>query len=188
MLKRSVIGKLFAICFIFVLLILGVLRWAYPLNYDDLICYESRKNGLDPYLVAALLRVESNFNPEAVSPKGAMGLMQLMPETAQWVAKQAGFEYHPDKLFDPGYNIKLGTWYLSDLLHEFNGNVWLALAAYNGGRGNVKQWVATGRWLGDVETVDEIPFAETRRFVRKIKIIWLVYKNLYPFLSSGNTR
>ncbi|MEW6661491.1 MAG: lytic transglycosylase domain-containing protein [Bacillota bacterium] len=164
------------------LVVLGVLRWAYPLEYVDIIRLEAWEKGLDPYLVAAVLRVESRFDPEAVSPKGARGLMQLMPETAQWVAKQAGVKYHPDKLFDPGYNIKLGTWYLSDLLHEFNGNIWLALAAYNGGRGNVRQWLASRRWLGDVETLHKIPFAETRRFVQKVRITWIVYNNLYPFL------
>jgi soluble lytic murein transglycosylase len=113
--------------------------------------------------------------------------MQLMPATAQWVAKKAVVKYHPDKLFDPAYNIKLGTWYLSDLLHDFNGNIWLAIAAYNGGRGNVKEWIATGRWLGDVEAIHKIPFAETRRFVQKVKIAWEIYSRLYPLILARST-
>lgn len=101
-----------------------VLRWWYPVYYRESIVRWSAAHGLDPWLVAAVVRVESNFRPLATSPRGARGLMQLLPETARWVSGRMGEErFFEDLLYDPETNVRLGTWYLADLLREFDGRL-----------------------------------------------------------------
>lgn len=167
---------------------LVLLRWAYPLDYRDLIVVHANRSGLDPALVAAVIRVESAFDHQAVSPRGALGLMQVMPATGEWVAAQMGMAgFSPADLHDPETNIAIGTWYLADLLRAFDGDLVLALAAYNGGRGNVGRWIedrpgtaARDNFLD--ERLAEIPFPETRRFVRRVLDGYRVYSLLYPSL------
>lgn len=137
----------------------------YPLGYRDAIDRWSRAYGLDPYLVAAVIRAESRFRPEATSPEGARGLMQVMPATGRWAAEQLGLPFEPDYLYNPDYNIRIGCWYLATLLGEFGGDVVTALAAYNGGLTNVRRWLDEQRWTGERHTLDQIPFSETRRYV-----------------------
>jgi len=158
-------------------------RWVlftqlYPLAYKSLIFTYAEANAVDPYLVAAIIRTESGFRPDATSGQGARGLMQIMPETGRWAASRLGLEFTPDALYDPEYNIKLGTWYLAELLREFAGDPVLALAAYNGGRGNVWTWLEQRQWTGEERTLDQIPFAETRRYVARVlrdhkRYLWL---------------
>lgn len=156
-------------------------RAFYPIQYKDIIFSEARNNGMDPFLMAAIVKTESNFNNLAVSPKGARGLMQIMPDTGSWVAKQGGIpDYSPARLFEPAYNIRIGGWYLADLNEEFNGNTILVLAAYNGGRGNVKKWISREDWNIQSQNLDQIPFPETRQFVRKV--LW--YQKVYTYLYS----
>lgn len=155
-----------------------LLRQVYPLHHATVIADETAKHGVDPFLVAAIIHVESRWHSSAVSPKGASGLMQLMPETAQWVAAQARTEYSPEALMDPAANIVLGTWYLSYLLEIFP-TVAAALAAYNAGQGNVRRWLADERWDGSLETADLVPFRETRVYVRRVTHIWELYTRLY---------
>jgi len=153
------------------------LKTIYPLRYENYIVKYSGKYDVDPYLVASVIKIESNFNPNAVSEKGAVGLMQLMPDTAVWAAKTMGIKKEKIDLMDPETNIMLGTWYLSDLLKEFDGNLVLALAAYNGGRGNVKEWIDKG--LIDKNSEENIPFEETKFFVMRVKKAYYWYKKLY---------
>lgn len=150
----------------------------YPLSYKSLIFAYAEANGVDPYLVAAIIRTESGFRPDATSSQGARGLMQIMPETGRWAAARLGIEFTPDDLYDPEYNIRLGTWYLAELLREFAGDPVLALAAYNGGRANVWRWLEERQWTGEARTLDQIPFAETRRYVARVlrdhqRYLWL---------------
>src|SRR5690606_13294848 len=111
--------------------------------------------------------------------KGALGLMQVMPETGAWVARQLSWpEFHPDMLYDPERNLTIGTWYLRHLANTFDGNLVVALAAYNAGQTRVQQWLAEQRWDGREETLADIPFGETRRYVRRVldtmdTYIWL---------------
>ena len=127
----------------------------------------------DKALVLALIRQESNFHQMAISSVGARGLMQLMPETAKWVAKRENIAYQPQRLHEVDYNVQLGTAYLSDLLDKFNGSMVLALAGYNAGPGRPRQWV---RDYGDprspevdaVDWVENIPFTETRLYVQRV--------------------
>ena len=158
-----------------VLLIPWFLRWYYSFPFQEAVFAHARTVGVDPYLVAAVIKAESNFRPQAVSPRGARGLMQLMPETGRWVAEQLDMLYHPNYLFDPHYNVRLGTWYLSYLLREFDGNLYLTLAAYNSGEGRVKGWIAGG----EVNRLEEIPYPETRRFVRQVLRHYRIYRELY---------
>lgn len=157
----------------------SLLRMFYPIHYVQEIGRWSKSAGVDPYLTAALIQVESGFRADAVSPKGAVGLMQIMPETAVWIGERNNIQVDaPADLFDPNRNIQLGTLYLAYLLERFSTEA-AALAAYNGGQGNVRRWLTEGIWDGKIETADKIPFAETRAFVRKLqfttKFLRLIY-------------
>jgi soluble lytic murein transglycosylase len=155
------------------------LRMAYPFPYEETIRQEAAANGLEPSLLAAVIRTESNFRAGAVSPKGAVGLMQIMPETGRWIALQSGMnDFNENMLYDPEVNIRLGAWYLANLYEEFDNQTVTTLAAYNGGRGNVKKWLAETRWTGDLRNLDSIPYAETRNFVRKV--LW--HEKLFRYL------
>ena len=151
----------------------------YPLPYQKEIFYYAPQAGLDPYLVAAVARTESKFNSEAVSSQGAVGVMQLMPDTAKWIAETSGIKFEKDKLSEPDYNIRLGTLYLANLLTEFENNIILALASYNGGRGRVRQWLEEDRWSGELETISDIPYGETREFVKRVLRSYRIYSEIY---------
>ena len=154
------------------------MRYIYPLKYEQSIVSHAKEYDVDPYLVASVIKVESNFSPKVVSKQGAIGLMQIMPKTAIWAAQQMGIEdFQIEKLQNPDLNIKIGTWYLCSLLREFDNNTILALAAYNGGRGNVAKWLAQGKMQQQKE--EEIPFPETRNFVMRVKKSYKWYKRLY---------
>lgn len=176
--KRRILFILFTLLLIFNINHIG--RFFYPFPYRQTVFNESRAHGLDPCLVAAVIKTESNFNPRAVSPRGARGLMQIMPDTGLWVAGQTGMRgFQPEWLDDPEINIRFGSWYLSDLYREFNGDTVLVLAAYNGGRGNVEKWLEQEHWTGQANSLDQIPFPETRDFVRKVLWNYKAYRYLY---------
>ncbi|MDR1701863.1 MAG: lytic transglycosylase domain-containing protein [Sporomusaceae bacterium] len=156
--------------------------YIYPFDYQPIIYECAAEHDLNPFLVAGVIKVESSFDPDACSPKGALGLMQIMPDTGQWVAERLKTPVYLEKnttnstiLKDPETNIRLGTWYLDFLRQEFSGNEVLYLAAYNGGIGNVRQWMTQYGWTNDFTDIDQIPFGETRRYVRKV----LYYKEQY---------
>lgn len=155
-------------------------KFLYPFPYQELVTKYAAKNNLDPYLVAAVIRTESKFVSQARSPKGATGLMQMMPETAKWVAEQTEFDdFALTDLEDPEVSIRLGTWYLASLKKEFNNNEFLVLAAYNGGRGNVKQWMRQYGWTMSFNDINQIPFQETREYVGKVLRSKQHYRELY---------
>ena len=151
---------------------------SYPLPYQDSIRHWSAKAGLDPMLVAALIRQESAFSPEAHSNQGALGLMQLEPKTARLMAKQAKIRYSQAQLFNPDYNIHLGTVYVSNLLKQF-GSVEAALGAYDGGEDRVEFWTAGQPYRDKAEFVDSIPFTETREYIEIITRNADIYRRLY---------
>ena len=155
-------------------------KFFYPFSYQDIIYTYSAKYEINPYLVAGIIRNESKFVPRARSPKGAIGLMQLMPETAHWVASQTKQpDFKDEDLEVPEINIRLGTWYLAELEDEFGGNEVLMLAAYNGGRGNVKKWMKQYGWTFTFKEIEQIPFKETREYVRKVLRDKQHYQELY---------
>lgn len=141
---------------------------AYPNQFLDLVKRQTPTATVDPYLVAAVAREESAFDPKAVSKVGALGLMQLMPDTGEWVAKRVGLKpFSPDLLLDGAVNIRLGAWYLQHLVEQFNGNVVLAVASYNAGPEAVGRWAEKGAGNLD-EFIESIPFNETRYFTKKV--------------------
>lgn len=143
--------------------------------YSDEISASSLLFGVDPFLVEAVMKRESNMNPDAVSAKGAVGLMQIMPKTAEEISTQLVLpEYDSDDLKSPGINIMFGTYYLAKLLSYYNYNLILTLAAYNAGIGNVDKWLAQDPEVA--RKISKIPFRETKRHVRAIIITYNFYK------------
>ncbi len=154
-------------------------RIFYPFPHRDAILHYARANDVDHLLLVAMAKAESNFNSRAVSESGARGLMQIMPDTGQWIARQMNDStFNPECLFEPETNIKYGAWYIADLQKEFHGNTVLVLAAYNGGRGNVSEWLTRKEISGGKSTIEQIPFPETRHYVKKV----LLYHRIYSFL------
>jgi soluble lytic murein transglycosylase-like protein/Tfp pilus assembly protein PilF len=156
-------------------------RLYFPVLERETLIASSRENGLDPVLVAALIRQESSFNPSATSPAGARGLMQLMPDIGRGLASSKGIApWNADMLYDPSINIKLGTAHLSGLVRKYP-EVVRALAAYNAGESRVEKW-ATKTGAVDAEVFTErIPFVETRDYVRTILRNRAYYQALYPW-------
>ncbi len=139
----------------------------------------SSANALDPYLVASLIRQESEFNPNAVSNKNALGLMQLLPRVGKGVAKQEKLKHFNDQqLFTPAINLQLGTRYFRSMVDQFGGFEY-ALAAYNAGDDRVRDWQAAGKYRDIQEFVESIPFTETREYVQAIMRNANVYRQLY---------
>ena len=140
----------------------------------------SLENGLDPYLVASLIRQESEFNPVAVSRANAVGLMQLLPKTGKLVASQAKLKrYNASQLFTPTVNLQLGTRYFRGMVDKFGGSFEHALAAYNAGSDRVEEWMGQGPYRDSPEFVESIPFTETREYVQAILRNASVYRQLY---------
>jgi len=149
-----------------------------PLAYEELIFYYSEARDLDPCLVMGLIHAESSFRSQVVSPVGARGLMQIMPNTAEWLAERKGIDFDADYLFDPAYNIRMGTYYLRLLLNMFEVRD-TALAAYNAGMGNVSSWLEDPRYSYDGRTLHTIPFSETRAYVERVNRYSEVYREIY---------
>jgi soluble lytic murein transglycosylase len=147
--------------------------------WPDLRKY-SELNGLDPYLVASLIRQESEFNAGAISHANAVGLMQLLPKTGKSVAKQVKLKgYSAPQLYTPAVNLELGTRYFKDMVDKYNGQFEYALAAYNAGTDRVGDWLGQGHYRDPQEFVESIPFTETREYVQAILRNASVYRQLY---------
>jgi soluble lytic murein transglycosylase len=150
----------------------------YPFGWRQEITEASQRAGLDPYFVAALVRQESSYDPRALSPAGARGLMQLMPRTAQMVAGHRGLPFREGLLDDPGANIQIGAAFLAEQLREWS-DPRLALAAYNAGPPRMRQWWQARR-TNDIEAfVEQIPFDETRHYVKRVMFYWEEYRRIY---------
>lgn len=187
---RSFFVKLFSIILAIAIILMGIsfgityyATSRLDIKYTDLIESYSSKNKLDSKLTAALISVESSYNEKAKSGVGARGLMQILPETAEWISEKIKVDYDKEKLYDPEYNIKMGTFYLKYLLDYFKSEH-LALAAYNGGMGNVEKWIKEGKLSADKDSLENIPFEETRNYVGKIdkkrELIDLFYPEKLP--------
>lgn len=160
-----------------------VQRLRYPFLFRELVLNEARRAQLPPSLVAAVIFQESEFHPAASSAVGARGLMQLMPETAEWVDEAlASGDGKPD-LLEPTTNVRLGSTYLSYLRERFDGQEVAVLAAYNAGPQQTSDWITQGR--GQNLKISDIPFAETRCYVEAVLQSERMYRKLYPELSEG---
>lgn len=178
----SKLFKAFLFIFAVIIAVIGVMggyetsqRVKYPVAYSDLIVKYAHENDLDPFLVMAVIKVESNYVPEAQS-NFAGGLMQLTEETADWNAKDLGVQEYD--YMEPETNIRFGCHYLRHLIDIYS-NVDTALAAYNGGMGNVESWLKQKEYSDDGVSLKYIPFSETRHYVDKVNKNWEQYKNMY---------
>ena len=145
------------------------MRFVYMWDYQQDIITYSEKNNIDPFLVAAIIKNESNFKHHAVSGVGAVGLMQIMPETGRWIAEQMGLENYKDSdLYITKTNIRMGCWYVGELDHEFKHNMMLLMIAYNAGRGQTRQWMQENGWTYDFNDAKAIPYPDTREYVTKV--------------------
>jgi len=154
-------------------------EFLYPLGYWDLVREQSTQYTLDPYLVVALIREESAFSERVVSSSGAVGLMQLLPTTANHMVNAKGSSGDPTKLDAPANNIALGTRYLAMMIEEFKGNRARALAAYNAGPNQVRRWLGRLGDRTDDEFIEEIPFSETRAYVKRVLGSYYRYRAQY---------
>ncbi|MEZ0535905.1 lytic transglycosylase domain-containing protein [Caldicellulosiruptoraceae bacterium PP1] len=155
---------------------INILKHIYPIKFKQEIFFYSKKYNIDPYLVCAVIKSESNFNNKAISLKNAKGLMQITDSTAFWISEKLNIEnFRSEMLFNPDYNIMFGTWYLSYLINYYNGNIKYTIMAYNAGLSNVNKWIKNR------EGVDvEIPFNETKLFLRGVLRNYEIYKTIYP--------
>jgi len=149
-----------------------VRRFTHPLEYEQVIQEASGEYGIEPALVAAVVRTESRFDPGVKSSQGAYGLMQIQPQTARFISERSGIvgDYR-----DPRTNIQMGAWYLGYLRDQYEGDGRLVLAAYNSGEGQVDEWVSEGVFEAGLE----IPFEETREYVENVSEARDVYAELY---------
>jgi soluble lytic murein transglycosylase len=152
----------------------------FPRPYWPQLESDARANGLDPFLVASLIRQESEFNPDAVSRKNAYGLMQLLPSVGKSLAKKDGERhFNTSELLDPSTNLRLGTQDLRKSIDRYNGQVEYALAAYNAGDSPVHQWMSTNNYKDIAEWVESIPYTETREYVEGILRNRDIYRAVY---------
>ena len=180
--KQKTLLVMFFVIMSILLIVVGgyyALRTLYPVNYEDNIKEYSAQYGVDKYLVLAVIDTESGFRTKAQSAAGATGLMQLMPDTASWIAGKLGEEYNPENLTDAKTNIRYGTWYLSFLLQRYGGDVTCACAAYNAGHGSVDTWLSEIPKDGSIDA-ELIPYKETNNYVKKVATAYEIYKALYP--------
>jgi len=161
----------------------------YPLPYESQLRREAEKNGLDPMMVAGLIRQESTFQADVVSYANAYGLMQLLPKTAKLMAKERRVKYSKSKLFDANYNLELGTYYFKGLI-DLTGTPEYALAAYNAGEDRIALWKAERSYDEIPELVESIPFSQTRDYVQIVLRNAALYRMIYPSsapAASGQT-
>lgn len=157
-----------------------VWQWLYPVYYADEIRKNAMRYNHDPNLLLAIIQTESNFRWTKVSSKGAIGLMQIMEDTANWVIDQSGYgEDVRQSLAHPTVNIAIGSWYLRYLLEQYDQNLVVALAAYNAGPGNVNRWLASGKWDGTLSMLHKIPFGETRHYIQRVLYTYERYGKIY---------
>lgn len=150
----------------------------FPAKYSNYVIEYSKEYNVDPMLVLAIMKAESNFNENAESKKDARGLMQITGSTGTWIAEQIGVkDFNVDMLKDPKISIEFACWYLDNLNLEFDDEN-LVIAAYNAGRGNVQKWLVDEKYSKDGQNIDYIPFKETDKYVKKVN----AYKNIYTAL------
>ena len=161
------------------LAVTGLEKSAYPRDYAEYAEVCAARYGVPESLVFAVIRTESDFESGAVSGAGAVGLMQLMPNTFKWLTDEILFEHlESGMLYDPETNIRYGTYYLSRLYDRY-GDWDVTFAAYNGGSGNVDEWLADDRYADGEGGLKRIPFKETRQFVKRVTEAWEKYDTLY---------
>jgi soluble lytic murein transglycosylase len=157
-----------------------------PLAYTSVIRQQARAEHLDPALIAAVIYAETKFDPRT-SPTGALGLMQIEPATAEFLAhRSGGVSFQIADLAEPQVNISYGAYYLRYLLNQYGDNETLALAAYNGGQTNVDDWLQRAHAAGVRFTIASIRFPQTRAYVERVERAQRSYAKQYPNLVAGD--
>ncbi|SDC10266.1 soluble lytic murein transglycosylase [Paenibacillus sp. UNCCL117] len=155
-------------------------RLLYAIKYEEEIHTYAKQYDLDPLLVAAIIRVETNYRPDLESKKGAYGLMQLMPDTSDWIIEKAPFDdSYKSRLHDPAVSIELGSWYLNWMSKQFEGNPYAMVAGYNAGHGKVGMWLEDKQWDGTLKNSQQIPYGETRHYLQRVMYYYHKYVKLY---------
>jgi soluble lytic murein transglycosylase len=155
-----------------------ILKINYPQKYSEYVEKYAKEFEIEKELIYAMIKAESNFKYDAVSSKGALGLMQILESTAYEVAGKIELEITKEEIINPETNICLGTKYISNLIQRY-GNIELAVASYNAGIGNVDNWIEEEIIEEDGTDIENIPFKETNNYVRKILRGYKIYKQLY---------
>ncbi len=169
---KVLVNLLAVVCIIIILC--RAMCFVYPKKYESSVKKYSRMYDIDEELIFSVIKAESDFDKSAVSKKGAVGLMQVMEDTATWVCDRIGIsDFSESDLYIPEKNIEIGAYYLSYLLDLYDDDVKCAMAAYNAGPANVNEW------LEDTTTLRNIPFPETEKYVKKAQRYIKIYKLLY---------
>lgn len=156
-----------------------VMKKIYPLKYSEYVEKYAKEYDIDPYLIFAIIKAESNFDENAKSTSNAVGLMQIMENTAIETANKMDLNVTEKELFNPELNIRVGLKYFCNLLKKYNDNYYLAIIAYNAGIGNVDKWLEEGVIKKDASDIENVPFKETNNYVRKILRDYEIYTKLY---------
>ena len=155
-------------------------RNRYPLLHKEVVDEYCELYDVDQYLVHSIIRTESFYDENAVSSKGAMGLMHIMPDSGEWIAEKLNLEnFNKEDLFDSEKNIMMGVWYISYLSDRFDGNLVNTIAAYNAGTTNVSKWLDEKDFSSDGKTLTDIPFEETRKYQQKVTNAYNMYLKIY---------
>ena len=177
------IQSLLVCLIILISLVVGSLRFLcflYPNDYELTVKKYAKIYDIPPQLVFSVIKTESNYDKVAISPKGAIGLMQIMASTGEWAAQKIKIEnFSPESLLEPDVNIEIGCFYLSYLLDLYSNNTKCALAAYNAGPSNVDKWLLDNECSKDKKTLEKIPFPETENYVKKVMGSIKIYDFLY---------
>ena len=165
----------------------NVWELGYPRAFSEEVEAAAAEFGLEPNIIYSVMREESRFRQEVVSWAGAHGLMQMIMPTAKAVARQMPLaNFDKRMLYQPRINIKMGSWYLKSLIADFGGNVYYSLGGYNGGPHNIKRWLNEKKEMELDEFLEDIPYNETRYYVKKVMRSYLRYRYIYPL--PGQTR
>ena len=178
---KKLLYRLLVICFLAAFAYLVLLPRVLPRDYAEYVEKYAAEYQLEESLVYAVIFCESHFDKDAVSPAGAIGLMQVTEETGLWAAGQVGLEQETLNLKDPETNIRLGCWYLKWLDEKFSGVQETGLAAYNAGHGNVAKWLADEEKSREFMKLDEIPFGVTKSYVKRVQLAEKLYRIAYRF-------
>jgi soluble lytic murein transglycosylase len=151
----------------------------YPMEYQDLIRWHAAYNDLPPAYVAAVVLAESGYRADAVSSVNAQGLMQILPDTGEWLSGKFDEEYVEGSLFNPETNLKYGCWYLGWLMDRYDGSMECASSAYHQGQGTVDKWLANPEYSQDGKTLSVIPSDATKTYVNRILKYYEKYEEIY---------
>lgn len=155
----------------------------YPVLYTDQITAAAQINSIPAPYIAAVIMAESSYDPNATSSVGACGLMQIMPDTGDWIADNFGEECTADALYDPDTSIRYGSWYLGFLMERYSGDMRCATAAYHAGQGTVDRWLADPAYSSDGATLDIIGYESTDTYVNRVLKYYDYYVNEYAQLN-----